>query len=376
MSHLWPVGLADWDSYHSEPLEQPSCTDAAAASEPLGRRWSVPCIHRVVQGGVSVDLRDAGPGRLRWHLERLVARGSAATSSVSADDRARPVGHDCLMDRSAGDGPTSAGNTPGPKGTASERADRALRALGIPAALVAAVPPMGPEVEALLVYGSQARGDAVDGSDLDLLALVPANRPTIQSGDVSVSFYTTEQLATGVGTLFGAHLHRDARILWDDLGRLGGAVRAMGTVDTERLLHRAHGMSELFTSLDYDLPRYLPGLLREARYLLRSCLYAKAIQAGEACFSVRELAIRHDDPRLAELLASRQQGDPTVTELMECLDRLREIVGEFPRSRHGSLEATIVNTWREPGDVLSMAFMALGLSGDAQDYAEVAKILL
>jgi hypothetical protein len=52
------------------------------------------------------------------------------------------------------------------------------------------------------------------------------------------------------------------------------------------------------------------------------------------------------------------------------------IVGEFPRSRHGSLEATIVNEWGRPSDLLSMAFMALGATGNGSDYAEVEKILL
>ena len=52
------------------------------------------------------------------------------------------------------------------------------------------------------------------------------------------------------------------------------------------------------------------------------------------------------------------------------------MIGEFPRNRHGSLEATIVNEWGCPSDVLSMAFMALGATGTDSDYAEVEKILL
>jgi len=251
----------------------------------------------------------------------------------------------------------------------------ALLAMGVPSSLLEDFPQLTAEVEGLMVYGSQARGDAVLGSDLDLLALVEQPRPTTRSGDVNVSYYTREQLSTGIGTLFGAHLKRDGKILWDLHGRLTRAVEGMGEVDTDRLLERARRMSELFTNPERDLPKYLSGLLRQARYLLRSCQYAQAIADGAPCFSVRELAARHHDPALTELLASRQPGDATVADFEECLSRLRGIIGDFPPSKHGSLEATIVNEWGQHSDVLSMAFMSLGDTGGS-DYAEVEKILL
>ena len=253
---------------------------------------------------------------------------------------------------------------------------RSLASLGIPDSILEDLPAVPESVSAMVLYGSRSRGDSVEGSDLDLLALVPTHQPTISVGAVSLSFYTSSQLNAGVGTLFGAHLKRDGRVLFDHDGRLTEALSRMGQVDTSRLFQRALAMSQLFTTPERDLPKYLGGLLRQARYLLRSGLYAQAIASGAPCFSVREIADRHNDPELARLLASRQGDDPSLEGYSACLSRLQHLVGEFPANLHGSLEAALVNEWGSGSDLLSMAFMALGSSGAGSDYAEVEKILL
>lgn len=253
---------------------------------------------------------------------------------------------------------------------------RALAALGIPDVILDDLPEIPESVRGLVVYGSRARGDAIEGSDLDLLALVPAHLPTIKSGAASLSFYTLAQIESGVGTLFGAHLSRDGKVLFDPDGHLSSALGRMGSVDTDRLFRRVLEMSQLFNTPQLDLPKYLPGLLRQARYLLRSSLYAQAIALGTPCFSVREIATRQGDADLARLLASRQDSEATLQDYTDCLNRLRDLVGEFPSSAHGSLEATVVNEWGSHSDMLSMGFMALGSAGGGFDYAEVEKILL
>jgi predicted nucleotidyltransferase len=76
----------------------------------------------------------------------------------------------------------------------------ALLELGVSKDVLTSFPRLASDVEALLIYGSRARGDAVSGSDIDLLALVTKSRPSAYTDNVTVSYYTGEQLSTGIGT--------------------------------------------------------------------------------------------------------------------------------------------------------------------------------
>ena len=112
---------------------------------------------------------------------------------------------------------------------------KALAKLAVPDELLECVPAVPADSSGLLVYGSRARGDSVADSDLDLLAIVKNPRPSAYSGNVSVSYYTMAQLESGRKTLFGAHLKRDAKVIWDPTDELTVALSRMGDVDTNRL---------------------------------------------------------------------------------------------------------------------------------------------
>ena len=125
---------------------------------------------------------------------------------------------------------------------------------------------------------------------------------------MSVSCYTVDQLRTANGTLFGMHLARDGVAVYDPDEILGSLLVVMGQPDPVVLLARAKHFSAILDVTAVELNVYLDGLVRLARYLLRSAIYAVAIAQGSPCFSVRELAVRFAEPELADLLSS----DPSV----------------------------------------------------------------
>lgn len=230
----------------------------------------------------------------------------------------------------------------------------------------------------LMIYGSRARGDYLPTSDFDLLRLSCAAFPTFKVGRVSVSSYSTEQLQSATRTLFGTHLLRDGKILFDLTGELAQIIGGLKSADPRGLLQTVHRYS---TILDQPLDEQLthcPGLVRLARYLLRTAVYARAMDEGTPCFSVRELAERFSDPVLATLLASDPEltGPPSNLLFDELVARLVAIVGPPPRNKFGSLSALAVGTWESDRNLAALAVRAASEDEQTLDYSDLPKVLL
>jgi Nucleotidyltransferase domain len=230
----------------------------------------------------------------------------------------------------------------------------------------------------LLVYGSRARGDHTPSSDLDLLVIVPRPVGSRTAPKVSVSCYTVEQLRCANGTLFGMHLARDAVAVYDPDETLGSLLASMGQPDPVALLARAKHFSAILDVTADELNLYLGGLVRLARYLLRTVIYAVAIAQGSPCFSVRELAIRFVEPELADLLSSDPsvQSPNTTATFRDLVERLSSLLGALPSNAYGSLRSLIVAEWADDRDRATLATLAIARRSDGFDYAELPKVLL
>jgi predicted nucleotidyltransferase len=80
-----------------------------------------------------------------------------------------------------------------------------LRTLGIPQRMLEIALQIVWAVEGILVYGSRARRDSVDGSDLDLLALVGRRTKSVHAEDVGLNF---PEIAPDVGH-YACHARAD-----------------------------------------------------------------------------------------------------------------------------------------------------------------------
>lgn len=253
-----------------------------------------------------------------------------------------------------------------------------LREREVPDALIDEAWPIvdGPAL-GMLLYGSWARRDAGTFSDLDLLLLSDVRSGTRTAGKVSVTFYSSAQLREAHRTLYGMHLARDGLILHDSAGELAGILSTFTPPDPGDLLRRVREFGVILDVTGTDRLKYLPGLAQVARYLLRTATYALALQDGDPCFSVDELAVRFRQPELATLLSSHPgvYPQPTIEVLAELTGRLTSAVGPLPVNPHGSLHALIVATSVADPDVSHLATFALG-TDELLPYSEIPKVVL
>ena len=251
--------------------------------------------------------------------------------------------------------------------------------MGVPPRLVEAALRVVPaEAVGLLVYGSRARADYIQNSDLDLLALVhkPAGSKTYRN--VNLSCYTPAQLCGASGTLFGMHIRRDGIVVADAGGDLRALIHALQEPDPLELLSRVRHFSAILEASDTDLSLHLPGLCRLARYLLRTAIYSLALAEGQPCFSVRELAERFAQPELVALLSSDPDvvAEPSSGEFEELRRRLRVAVGAPAPICHRSLESLAVAEWDDDRERSTLAIVAMTGECGELDYSELPKVLL
>ena len=251
--------------------------------------------------------------------------------------------------------------------------------MGVPPRLIEAAMSVVPaDAIGLLVYGSRARADYIQDSDLDLLALVHEPAGSMTYRNANLSRYTSAQLRSASGTLFGMHIRRDGVVVADTCGELRSLIHEIEDPDPPRLLARVHHFSGILESSDRDLDLYLPGLCRLARYLLRTAIYSLALADGRPCFSVRELAERFAEPELVALLSSDQDvvAEPSSEEFEKLRRRLRAAVGAPERSCYRSLESLAVAAWDDDRELSTLAIMAMTGEDGEIDYSELPKVLL
>jgi hypothetical protein len=232
--------------------------------------------------------------------------------------------------------------------------------------------------DGLLLYGSWARGDADADSDLDVLALNYKGVAPPAGGGVSIALYTDLDLSAASGTLFGYHLVRDGRIIIDERDRLATVLSEINPPAPGTVIARIRSLAAVLDVPPADRAEYIEGLTQVARYLLRSAMYAEALDQNQPCFSVREIAERVGDPSLAVVLSSHKTVRPPASDELfdDLLGRLTATVGELDQNPYGDLHGLIEATWETNRDLSNFGTLALSKGEDDLPYDELPKVIL
>lgn len=168
-------------------------------------------------------------------------------------------------------------------------------------------------ISLLVLFGSRARGDAVDSSDTDLL--LATDEPGIRhvsDGNLSLSFYCDAELKERAarGDLFVCHVVREGRLL------AGSTVLFDEIRSAFRLRSDYGGEIAKASDLGWFLIGYGSALgnvqlvNRRLAWVARTILIARSAESGSPVFSPKALADWAGAPEVEALVSNRYSAEP------------------------------------------------------------------
>jgi hypothetical protein len=197
----------------------------------------------------------------------------------------------------------------------------------------------------LMLFGSYARKDSTDESDIDVLEVTKVRLPPYKRGRINVSPYTVHTLSylCSHGSLFVLHLLNDGIIIRDRDRRLADTLRKyISPRDYRYYRTQLRGAVPLLDCSAEFYSRKWRQLHRIAIFLLRSSCFAELAERGTPLFAMKAVArvLRDDRIEKAYFLKSCHSPNRSLFEFTATL--VAEYLHAELHNPYGSVEALLV----------------------------------
>jgi predicted nucleotidyltransferase len=221
-----------------------------------------------------------------------------------------------------------------------------------------------PDAMSLMLYGSYARGDQTDSSDIDVIQTIPRNPGSTNVGNLSISSYLLEQVRTFVESqsLFAWHLKSEGIILIDPGDQLKIILESHPGVDPVLTCGRVLRLTAVLDVSPDEYSEFYRGLDRISIYLVRTVTYALAIGSGTSTFSLRGACQSLDGTGSLFQLCLNMRLATSVANWEIFVERrnfLHQLLGSLESNPYQSLEVLAVRSSVTSPDLSAVAVRAL-----------------
>lgn len=221
-------------------------------------------------------------------------------------------------------------------------------------------------IEALMLFGSAARGENDENSDVDLLAIAAEHKPfSKKTKQTEIQFLAPRELlkSASEGDLFAIHLAFEGKVIFDSTG--------VFTKFKEKLVIRKDYEREI--GWGSDLAWFLHDFAmknRNARlvnkriaWCVRTIAIASLIQSGRILFSPKALAREYNHKHIDDLISLRRAEDRGAQRKRRLLGFLNSINSDRPDAKS---ERDYITHFETTGNLVALQTIN-GLRSKAND---------
>lgn len=163
--------------------------------------------------------------------------------------------------------------------------------------------------DCLILFGSYARGDNKEGSDVDVLQVTSRNSSHYRFEEINFSPYSKSflmQLAKE-SSLFVLHIISEGRVIAGDYNLLNDLKKEfVFAKDYHKYKNDLIDASHLLCVDELEYTSNAKGYNLLACFLFRSLLYAISYEKNILSFSIHQLSLKLDDPEIEIIMALRK----------------------------------------------------------------------